>query len=92
VQFFAIGNFALFRRGLLRDLAEMTGGRVFEDYKIENTAEFIWNELRNQYALAYKSSNNKRDGKWRKVKVVVRPPRGLPKLYVNAKSGYLAPE
>lgn len=92
VQFYAIGKFGWLRGGLVRELADLTGGRVFTDYKMDNTAEHIWQELRNQYVLGYKSSNKARDGKWRKVKVRVRPPRGSPKLYVNAKSGYLAPE
>ncbi len=79
---------------LLSELCEMTGGRVFP---VENLNELpdiaakIGMELRNQYVLGYKPSNNARDGKWRKIKVKLRPPRGLPPLNVYAKTGYFAP-
>jgi Ca-activated chloride channel family protein len=49
-------------------------------------------ELRNQYVLAYKPSNAARDGTWRKIKVKLNPPRGLPPLNVYAKTGYFAPK
>jgi Ca-activated chloride channel homolog len=32
-----------------------------------------------------------RDGKWRKVKVKLVPPQGLPPLTVHARTGYYAP-
>lgn len=77
--------------GLLRSLTEKTGGRTFGYANYENTVQHIWNELRNQYVLGYASSNRARDGKWRKIKVQLRVPRGMPPLKVYAKSGYLAP-
>jgi Ca-activated chloride channel family protein len=88
VQIYAIGADGL---GILTRLCEMTGGRHFGFFGLENTSETIWNELRNQYVLAYRSSNRTRDGKWRKIKVKIRPQRGMPKLLVHAKSGYYAP-
>jgi Ca-activated chloride channel family protein len=48
-------------------------------------------ELRNQYVLGYKSSNPQHNGTWRKIKVKLRPPKGLPPLNVYAKTGYYAP-
>jgi len=48
-------------------------------------------ELRNQYVLGYKSDDAKRDGKWRKLKVKLVPPQGLPLLSVHARTGYYAP-
>ena len=48
-------------------------------------------ELRNQYVLGYRPKNPVRDGKWRKIKVKLIPPKGLPPLRVYAKTGYYAP-
>ena len=46
----------------------------------------IATELRSQYALGYVSSNQKRDGKFRKIAVTVDQPN----ITVKAKKGYLA--
>jgi Ca-activated chloride channel homolog len=79
---------------LLTELTEMTGGRT---YKVENLNDLsdiatkISMELRNQYVLGYKPGNHARDGKWRKIKIRLRPPKGLPPLRVYAKYGYYAP-
>ena len=67
--------------GLLTDISEPTGGRHFV---VENLNELpdvaakIGIELRNQYVLGYSPSNAARDGKYRKVKVKINQPRGLP--------------
>ncbi len=79
---------------LLSELAEMTGGRVFPVENLNDlsdTAAKIGMELRNQYVLGYKPSNHQRDGRWRKIKIKLRPPKGLPPLNVYAKTGYYAP-
>ncbi len=79
---------------LLADLTELTGGRMFV---VQNLSELpdiatkISMELRNQYVLGYIPSNRTQDGKWRKIKVRLRPPRGLPPLTVYAKTGYYGP-
>ena len=52
----------------------------------------IGTELRNQYVLGYKPSDTKHDGIWRKIKIKLVPPRGLPPLSVYAKTGYYAPK
>ena len=103
VQIYAIG---LFEQGggstpeeqhgpaLLEDLTQMTGGRMFV---VQNLSELpdiatkISMELRNQYVLGYIPSNRRHDGKWRKIKVKLRPPRGLPPLSVYARRGYYGP-
>ncbi len=80
--------------GLLAELAEVSGGRMFS---VENTnelpdiAEKISVELRNQYVLGYKPSNLIRDGRWRRIRVKLNPPKGLPPLQVYARTGYYAP-
>jgi Ca-activated chloride channel family protein len=77
-------------------MAEMTGGRLFP-VEIQNLSELpdiaskISVELRNQYVLGYRPTNRKRDGTWRKIRVKLNPPRGLPPLSIYARTGYYAP-
>ena len=79
---------------LLSEITTITGGRVFA---VENPSELpdiatkIGIELRNEYVLGYRPSNKAHDGRWRKVKVKLHPPRGLPPLSVYSKTGYYAP-
>src|ERR1017187_427455 len=102
VEIYAIGIFDAYaatpeeRTGpqLLNDLAEETGGRLFRVDDISemgDIAEKISTELRNQYVIGYRPKNLTRDGKWRKVKVKVNPPQGLPPLTIHARTGYYAP-
>jgi Ca-activated chloride channel family protein len=103
VQIYAIGIYdPISSRGqpelisgptLLSELGEMTGGRAFPVENLNDLPDIatkISMELRNQYVLAYRPANKARDGKWRKVKVKLRPPKGLPPLNVYAKAGYYA--
>jgi Ca-activated chloride channel family protein len=79
---------------LLSEMTEMTGGRVFPVGNIgelPDIAAKIGMELRNQYVLGYKPSNAQHNGLWRKIKVKLKPPKGLPPLNVFAKTGYYAP-
>jgi Ca-activated chloride channel family protein len=79
---------------LLDDLSEMTGGRMFRVDNVDDMADIaekISTELRNQYVIGYRPKDLTRDGKWRKVKVKVNPPPGLPPLTVYARTGYYAP-
>ena len=80
--------------GLLGDLTMMTGGRTFvvkNVNELPDIATKISMELRNQYVLGYRPSQRAHDGKWRKIKVRLNPPKGMPPLTVSAKSGYFAP-
>jgi Ca-activated chloride channel family protein len=80
--------------GLLGDMTMMTGGRTFvvkNVNQLPDIATKISMELRNQYVLGYRPSQRAHDGKWRKIKVRLNPPKGLPPLNVSAKSGYFAP-
>ena len=79
--------------GLLRHIAEQTGGRMFVAVPMElpDTAKKIGIELRNRYILAYSPKNQVRDGKYHKITVKVVPPRGLPKLSAHWRLGYNAP-
>jgi Ca-activated chloride channel homolog len=79
---------------LLNDISDETGGRLF---KVDDVAEMgdiaakISAEIRNEYVLGYTPTNAKHDGKWRKVKVKLVPPPGLPPLTVHSRNGYYAP-
>ncbi len=79
---------------LLNEISEQTGGRMYRVDDISemgDIAEKISTELRNQYVIGYTPANLTRDGKWRKVKVKLNPPPGLPALTVHARTGYYAP-
>ena len=103
VQIYAIGIFDDVRgtpeeiRGpyLLGELTDATGGRTFPISDINDLSDVaikIGVELRNQYVLGYRPKNKARDGKWRKLKVKLNAPKGLPQLNVHAKNGYYAPQ
>ena len=79
---------------LLAELAEVSGGRMFsvdDVNELPDIAEKISIELRNQYVIGYRPSNLVRDGRWRRIRVKLNPPRGLPPLQVYARTGYYAP-
>jgi Ca-activated chloride channel family protein len=102
VQLYAIGIYDLnpptpeetYGPNLLNEITETTGGRAFPIYDVNELADVatkIGIELRNQYVIGYRPTNGARDGKWRKIKVKLIPPKGLPPLHVYAKTGYYAP-
>ena len=79
---------------LLTEITELTGGRAFtidNPNDLADVATKIGVELRNQYVLGYRPTKVTRDGKWRKIKVKLLPPKGLPPLRVYARTGYYAP-
>ena len=79
---------------LLSEITELTGGRVFAVQHLTDLPDIaskIGMELRNQYVLGYKPSNHIHDARWRKIKVKLRTPKGLPPLSVYSKTGYYAP-
>jgi len=80
---------------LLKDICEMTGGRLFnvgsDLSDLQDIATRISQELRNQYVVGYTPSDVVHDGNWRKLKVKLLPPPGLPQLTVHFRQGYYAP-
>ena len=81
-------------RAMIEELADLTGGRAFfpdSVYDLEDVCTKIAVELKNQYVIGYNSTNAAKDGKWRKLRLKINPPKGLPRLSVRAKSGYYAP-
>jgi len=90
----------------LRTFATITGGRVWFpnfDGELPDILKDVANSLRNQYSLAYISTNHALDGKYRKIKVEIVAPDGGPltvldqkgkkvKFVVYARQGYTAPK
>jgi Ca-activated chloride channel homolog len=104
VQIYAIGTFVdrysarrMMHRsgeGVLTGLAEVTGGEVLfpkSTRELPDVCRTIAQELRNQYLIGYRSTNQRADGKWRKIRMKVNPPKDLSRVTVRAKSGYYAP-
>jgi Ca-activated chloride channel family protein len=80
---------------LLSEITELTGGRAFtaeNPNDLPDIATKIGAELRNQYILGYHPSNKIRNSRWRKIKIKMRVPKGLPPLHVYAKTGYYTPD
>jgi Ca-activated chloride channel homolog len=101
VQVYCIGileagaGSAIDRQGqvVLEEIAHTTGGMAFfpSSYaEMEDSVTRIAITLRRQYSIGYVPFNEHRDGKWRKIKVRVKAPKGLPSLMVRAKEGYYA--
>jgi Ca-activated chloride channel homolog len=79
---------------LLNDICDMTGGRMFRVMDmgdLSDIASRISAELRNEYVIGYRPSDVKQDGNWRKLKIRLVPPPGLPQLTVHNRQGYYAP-
>jgi Ca-activated chloride channel homolog len=102
VQIYSIGIFSLAPPTpeevsgptLLTEISSVTGGRMFtltNPNELADVATKIGIELRNQYVLGYRPNNKNKDGHWRKIKVKLNPPKGLPHLNVYARTGYYAP-
>jgi VWFA-related protein len=81
-------------RKALKQLAEVTGGAAFFPKGVQEAEQIckrIARDLRNQYTIGYKPSNEKLDGSWRKIIVRVTPSKTTPKVRVRTKQGYYAP-
>lgn len=80
-------------QAFLDELTSVTGGKSFypsSDIEMEEIFDRISIELRHQYSVGYTPKDFQPDGKWRKVKVKVKRPRGLPRLTVRSREGYYA--
>jgi Ca-activated chloride channel family protein len=80
-------------RAVLQGIAETTGGRAFFPSSVEeldDLYEQIVADIRAQYTLGYVSTNDRADGRWRKVEVRLGPGAGAD-LRVRSRRGYYAP-
>ena len=55
--------------------------------RLRNAFDDIAADLRNQYSLAYSSSNPEKKGEWRAIELSIE---GRPRLEVVARDGYFA--
>ncbi|HEV7475364.1 MAG TPA: VWA domain-containing protein [Pyrinomonadaceae bacterium] len=80
----------------IKELANETGGEVMEEKpeQLDTTFATLIDHLRKRYSLAFVSSNRKRDGTLRKLKIEVTPEsqKSQGKLVVKARRSYLAPK
>jgi len=75
---------------VLEKMAEATGGRAFFPFKIEDVSNAfaeIQDELRSQYAVAYKPADFQADGRYRSIDITA----DNKKYHVRARKGYYAP-
>ena len=74
----------------LREMANKTGGRVYsvkDTRQLEPAYAQIAADLRTYYSIAYYPTNEKHDGKWRTLRVVVNRPG----FVTRTRPGYRAP-
>ncbi len=80
-------------QAFLDELTSVTGGKSFypqTNVEMDEIFERIALELRHQYSIGYTPKDFQPDGKYHKVKVKVKPPRGLPRLTIRSREGYFA--
>jgi len=80
---------------LLEKLSLASGGvsYIIDDASnLRHAMSQVGVSLHNQYVLGYYPPDNLPAGKYRKVKVQLLLPKGLPRLQMFARSGYYAPE
>jgi len=78
---------------LLSELTELTGGRALK-WRMRTNCRTSPRKPAQSCAtniLGYRSSNKSYDARWRKIKVKLRAPKGLPPLSIYAKTGYAQP-
>jgi Ca-activated chloride channel family protein len=62
------------------DLTKFTGGRLFQaesDTQLGPFLETLAKELKSQYVLGFKSTNDAKNDKWRKIEVKMKAPQGI---------------
>ena len=85
-----ISNIKMRGDKIMEKMAEATGGRAFFPFKIEDVSNAfaeIQDELRSQYALAYKPADFQADGRYRAIDITA----DNKKYHVRARKGYYAP-
>lgn len=92
------GFFGIFRserdkvQNQISEIADVTGGKAFfpqDAGELGPVFEQIAKELKNQYRVAYISSNRKKDGDWRQIDVQLDKARER-QLRVRTRKGYFA--
>jgi VWFA-related protein len=80
--------------GALKKITESTGGRAYfprNERELRDSFAQIENDLREQYLVAYSSTNKSRDGLYRHVAIeIVNPETRKENLRLNYRPGYFA--
>ncbi len=79
---------------LLEELANATGGQHFmvqSENELPDIAARIGIALHDQYMIGYQPPEGAQPGKWRRIRVRLQAPKGVPTLRVYARTGYYAP-
>jgi Ca-activated chloride channel homolog len=97
VLVYGIGLEGLLGNGgsVIQNIISITGGRVFRPANFNELDYYIGlihAELRSQYVLGYSPTGRIHDGKWRRIRVKLEAPPGMPKLAIQAREGYYAPK
>ena len=74
----------------LRELAKQTGGSAFFPESIDavtDVARKIAADIRSEYTMGYVSTNQKRDGTFRRIRVAIR---NVPANRIHTRPGYIA--
>lgn len=85
-----VAGISLRGESLLRGFAEKSGGRVFfppRDQEVVSAAASIATDARNRYLITYTPLNQRVDGSWREIAVIV--PDGY---RARTRAGYFAPK
>ena len=80
---------------VMQNIIGITGGRGFRPSnfnELDHYIGLIHAELRSQYVLGYSPASGIHDGKWRRIRVKLDPPPGMPQLIIHAREGYYAPK
>jgi Ca-activated chloride channel homolog len=92
-----IGDSYMFQgvdEGSLRKVSERTGGRAYfptNEEELRDAFAQIQRDLREQYLIAYSTTNKQRDGSFRKIQIeVVNPEARKQELRLNYRQGYFA--
>jgi Ca-activated chloride channel family protein len=58
--------------------------------ELQSVCATIAQQLKTEYVIGYKSNNPEKNGKWRKIRVKLIPPKGMNGLGLRFRSGYYA--
>lgn len=76
---------------IYEDLTKFTGGRLYQaeaDTQLRAALQNLAQEMKAQYILGFKSTNDARNDKWRKIEVKITPPAGQKDLKPKVRDRY----
>lgn len=78
---------------ILEEVSSISGGKLFPaggTDEMDDIFQRIALELRHQYSIGFRPTNFAANGKWHKLKITVKPPKGIPRVSVRSREGYMA--